>query len=99
MTRSQRFDYYELEGFRPGQRPEQKAKLGPTSASVFSKAWSAFWEAVLKTLTANRDPMIHEKRDRRGNVYYDLYDPVGNQRLTFSSEEEIRYWLEQRYYV
>ncbi|MEO1068365.1 MAG: hypothetical protein AAFW95_04510, partial [Cyanobacteria bacterium J06638_6] len=38
------------------------------------------------------------KRDRRGNPYFVAYDPVSQQRHTFSSEQELRIWADTRYY-
>ncbi|MGB3310052.1 MAG: hypothetical protein WBG32_24690 [Nodosilinea sp.] len=36
--------------------------------------------------------------DRLGHTVFVAYDPVSQQRHTFSSEQELRVWIEQRYY-
>ena len=38
------------------------------------------------------------KRDRHGQTAFVVYDPVSQQRHTFSSEQELRVWADQRYY-
>jgi hypothetical protein len=56
----------------------------------------------IKTAIANQvqngsEPRVWVRQDRQGNVYYQVYDPLSRRSATFSSESEIRYWLEQRY--
>lgn len=46
----------------------------------------------------DREPKISQKRDRNGSTYWLLYDPVTRQYTSFASEEEVRIWLEKRYY-
>jgi hypothetical protein len=54
-------------------------------------------KAIATRITHGSDPIIHERRDRQGNVYYQVYDPRTQKFAVFGSESEIRYWLEQRY--
>ncbi|PSN11656.1 hypothetical protein C7271_24360 [filamentous cyanobacterium CCP5] len=35
---------------------------------------------------------------RQGQLMFVVYDPVSQQRHTFSSEQELRVWADQRYY-
>jgi hypothetical protein len=53
--------------------------------------------AIATRFTHNSDPTVNERRDRQGNVYYQVYDPHTQKSTVFGSETEIRYWLEQRY--
>lgn len=53
---------------------------------------------LLKYFTGSREPRISSHRGADGNVYYEVYDPIDRQRHTFSSEHEVRVWLEGRYY-
>lgn len=48
-------------------------------------------------LAGPAEPQIYQRRDRRGKVYFRLYDPRTDQQRVFSSEEEIRIWFDQRY--
>lgn len=43
------------------------------------------------------EPKIWEKRDRSGNVFYKVYDPITGISNQFSSDLEVRIWLEERY--
>jgi hypothetical protein len=43
------------------------------------------------------EPRTTQKRDRDGNVYYQVYDPRTQDSAIFGSESEIRWWIEQHY--
>ena len=45
----------------------------------------------------NNEPKIKQKRDRHGNFYWHIYDFTTNQSYDFSSEQDVRSWIEQRY--
>ena len=50
-------------------------------------------------LIANRtEPHVKQKCDRKGNYYWQVYEPISGSYLSFSSEREVRTWLENRYY-
>ncbi|MBD1875129.1 hypothetical protein H6F75_16725 [Nodosilinea sp. FACHB-131] len=55
-------------------------------------------DALLTYLCGSADLSVTVKRDRRGNTLFVAYDPVNQQRRTFSSEQELRVWVDQRYY-
>ncbi|MBD2233042.1 hypothetical protein [Phormidium tenue] len=54
--------------------------------------------ALLTYLCGSTDLSVTVKRDLRGNTLFVAYDPVSQQRRTFSSEQELRVWADQRYY-
>lgn len=57
------------------------------------------WIARLAELAyGNSDPVIEQRRDRQGNPYYLVYDPVSQEHHLFTTESEVRFWLEKRYY-
>lgn len=56
-----------------------------------------FWQRVANFMTGPNEPQIYTRRDRRGNVYFRLYDPRTDQHRVFNSEEDIRIWFDQRY--
>lgn len=70
-----------------------------------SKGWSVLLRnlfrqverAVIWFLTPSHDPQICEKRDRKGNIYFRIYDSTTDESLTLYSEEEVRIWLDRRY--
>ena len=50
-------------------------------------------------LNVYAEPKVWEKKDRYGNTYYRVYDPQRDRYLEFNSEEEVRWWLDKRYYL
>ena len=46
----------------------------------------------------SREPKITCKKNRQDNCYFQVYDPVSHRSGSFSSEAEVRAWLEERYY-
>lgn len=59
---------------------------------------SQLWESLINALAGQSEPKIVRKRDRFGNWYFRVYDPVSQQSATLSSERELRAWIDQRYY-
>lgn len=74
------------------------------SASKLRRRLSKFqrlnglWERIVNTLAGRSEPQIYRKRDRQGNWYFRVYDPVSKRSATLSSERELRAWIDQRYY-
>ncbi|MGD2184240.1 hypothetical protein [Lusitaniella coriacea] len=44
------------------------------------------------------EPKIYQTRNSQGKLSFKVYDPIARQSNHFESEEEVRIWLEQRYY-
>jgi hypothetical protein len=59
---------------------------------------SRLWENLINALAGRSEPQIHRKRDRQGNWYFQVYDPVSRRSATLFSEREMRAWIDQRYY-
>ena len=59
---------------------------------------SGLWERLVNALAGQSEPKIYRKRDRQGNWYFRVYDPVGDRSATLYSERELRAWIDQRYY-
>ncbi|MBD2459507.1 hypothetical protein H6G89_00480 [Oscillatoria sp. FACHB-1407] len=53
---------------------------------------------MTKLLTCSSEPHVWQERDRHGNLTWRIYEPSTNRSATFASEEEVRIWLEKRYY-
>jgi hypothetical protein len=53
---------------------------------------------LLNTFGQTSEPKIRRKRDRDGNEYFRVYDPSTGMSSTFTSEQEVRIWLDRRYY-
>ncbi len=43
------------------------------------------------------EPQISQHRDWQGKLYYQVYDAMMTKPITFGSEMEIKWWLEQRH--
>ena len=57
-----------------------------------------FGQWLLAAATGSSDPIVRQRRDRHGQTYYTIYDPISQRRTTCASETEVRAWLDQRYY-
>lgn len=64
------------------------------------------WRAALQSfayrtwgvLAGSQEPHVEAIRDRSGDVSWQVYDPVTDYHNTFASEQDVRVWLEKRYY-
>jgi hypothetical protein len=55
-------------------------------------------ERLSYKLLERKDPKVRQVRDRSGKIYWEVYDPVSRRSLFFSSEQDIRIWLERWHY-
>jgi hypothetical protein len=55
------------------------------------------WAFLVDCLIENTEPRIREKRDRRGCISWEAYDPTTGTTHCFSSKAEVLAWLEQRH--
>lgn len=70
----------------------------PTFTSKIKQFWSALARFVAdNALSLNTDPQIWQKKQDDGFVWW-VYDPATNQSMCFSSENEVRCWLDERRY-
>ena len=85
--------YARLELITPDPAQSTAAKTAAPPAR-----WQRWGRALFRYFLGSREPHIVTKRDRDGNPYYDVYDPIDRRHHTFGSEHEVRVWLEERYY-
>lgn len=57
-------------------------------------AWSVFLDAI----ASHNSIHIWKKTDGIGHTWWYVYDPATNMTHAFTSEHEVRIWLESRYY-
>jgi hypothetical protein len=57
---------------------------------------SSIWNSISTPLS--NEPRIWQKRDRLGNIWWYIYDPIGDRVFRFSSEPEVRQWLEKQFF-
>jgi hypothetical protein len=72
------------------------AKLRYQSSQL--SRFSVLWNRLLNLLVSRSEPTITRKFDRQGNLYFQVYDPVTHKSLSMDSEQELRAWIDQRYY-
>lgn len=65
-------------------------------ALTLQSTLSLIWDMVLSLLS--NESRIWQRRDRFGKLYWRIYDPSSDRSITFTSEQEIRKWLDQRFY-
>ncbi|MGF1517402.1 MAG: hypothetical protein ACFCVB_06310 [Nodosilinea sp.] len=63
-----------------------KARVGPAGMALFAY------------FCGSTAPRVRLECDRNGNTLFVVYDPVSRERHTFSSEQALRVWADQRYY-
>ncbi|NJR58283.1 MAG: hypothetical protein HC769_05125 [Cyanobacteria bacterium CRU_2_1] len=76
---------------------ENTAETEYKSSSKIS-IFDRLWQSLLNGFLGNSEPKIYQKRDRYGDVYFRVYDPMTGTSSSFKSEQEVRIWLDQRYY-
>ena len=55
-------------------------------------------ELLANLLGKANEPKIISRKNNHGNAYFKVYDPQTQWKGTFSSEGEVRIWLEERYH-
>lgn len=73
-------------------------KSVPSRSKFTLPRWLHLWNSLIAPLMNRSEPRITQKRDRWGNTYYQVYDPVSGFSSAFHTEEEVRIWLDRRYY-
>ena len=69
-----------------------------SAVKTLRQSLSALGRSLQNLFLSGHEPVIEEKRDRAGTLYWRVYDPITQNRRFFYSEDEIRVWLDQRYY-
>jgi len=59
---------------------------------------SKLLQKLVWQLTKETEPIIRQKKSRFSNNYWYVYDPRTGRSAHLASEEEVRIWLEERYY-
>lgn len=79
---------------RARSKPRTQAEACPVV-----KALRAVGACLIQCLAPSEDPQI-ERRPARGRaVQFAAYDPASRQHYTCAHEDDLRVWLERRYYV
>lgn len=58
------------------------------------------WQSLVKWIASGSELQVWQESDRHGRTFcWHAYDPETRNHACFGSEEEIRMWIEQRYYT
>jgi hypothetical protein len=76
-------------------RSTQTAQKGQSKQLI---AWNKIWYSLVKAIAGSNEPQIRQSVDRNGSLIWHVYDPQTHHSACFSSEKEVRIWLDQRYY-
>jgi hypothetical protein len=73
------------------------AKFDAAKPNVYAKI-TTFSQNFFASLLRGNELQVQRHRDRQGNIWWQAFDPNTNESVSFGSEAEVRYWIEQRYY-
>jgi hypothetical protein len=80
-------DYQELELIRPAAKAKR------------SDNWlKRLWQSLSTHLNSSSDPYVWQTEAANGQIVWNAYDPVTQRRIERVSANELRAWLEKRYY-
>ena len=71
--------------------------LSTHSPPKVAQGLKTMMEQLLRVFAPDNTPKVRTVQTRKGEIWFDVYDPVTQQRLNNRSEEGLRIWLEQRY--
>lgn len=75
--------------------------LSPQTAGKFHRLsrWpERIWRSIARLLESTTDPRVWKTYDQKGNPIWHAHDPLTGQESEWICEEDVRVWLEQRYY-
>ncbi|MBD3886342.1 hypothetical protein IFO70_32140 [Phormidium tenue FACHB-886] len=84
-------DYYELEFAIYSGSSKQKP-------STLTSKFGRILHSLIESIIAVNELKIYSLRSRSGSAYWAIHDPYLGRRVFFDSEQEVREWLEKRYY-
>lgn len=89
---STHYSSYDLE-----QQRQQLETLVRPQPSPLITALQRCGQTLVQFLTNGHNPCIQQRR-QNGTLVWRVYDPMTQQIQRFYSEDDLRIWLEERYY-
>ncbi len=65
---------------------------------VIISAFKKVLQRLIESLIGSNDLRIWQSCDRSGTTWWHVYDPITGKHSSVASEEELRIWIEKRYY-
>ncbi len=66
--------------------------------NIIASIGSLFKNIGRSLVTQKNEPQIEQKRDRYGNLYWQVQDFATNKTYEFDSDRDVRVWIENRYH-
>lgn len=80
------------------QRQRLEALVTPAQGrSTLAQALYQLGDKTMRFFTGQAEPRIWQ-RTRQGQAIWYAHDPMTNRTRQFATEQEVRHWLETRYY-
>ena len=79
------------------ERLFHKTEQSPIKSCKLLLVFTRLWQSLSKVFKVNDEPYIRLVANR-GQTWWLVDDSLNNQFLRFYSEQEVRIWLEERYY-
>jgi len=73
--------------------------INPISTTQQSNVFLKLLEQLFQALMTSDELQIREVYKKEGNTYFSAYDPITGQSIQNASEDELRSWIEQRFYA
>lgn len=86
------FKYQPLE-----QLSSKKIETGCSQPTFHSKL-EKIWQFLVRHLRELPELRVWHTCDDEGNIWWNAYDPTTNRSIYSITEEQMRVWIEQRYY-
>jgi hypothetical protein len=61
--------------------------------------FSQLWQRFMQSLSGKTELRVWQRTGAGGQLYWQAYDPVSGEFVTRGSEDEMREWIETRYYT
>ncbi|MBD2459576.1 hypothetical protein H6G89_00840 [Oscillatoria sp. FACHB-1407] len=66
--------------------------------SALTNTWKHRWQNFLNAIAGYAEPHIWQESNQHGETLWRAYDPISDRYFT-GSENDMRQWIEQRYYA
>jgi GTP-binding protein EngB required for normal cell division len=73
-------------------------KSDKLAKSGFASKLNQIWNRIVKSMTTRNAITIDSLKGKSGNIYWTTQDSISGRRMFFGTEQEVRAWLDQRYY-
>jgi GTP-binding protein EngB required for normal cell division len=73
-------------------------KSDKLAKSGFASKLNQIWNEIVKLMSTRNEITIDSLKDKSGNMYWRIQDSISGRRVFFGTEQEVRAWLDRRYY-